>query len=127
MLRITRHVESGTTALVVCGRIGAEQLGDLSRSIDDEREHDVVLDLGDVTLVDVKVVRFLVQCETRGIRMLRCPAYVREWMTREQGFQEAFMSHGRTVDGVKNVVLVHGGFVDGSGWQGVYDVLKKDG
>ena len=25
------------------------------------------------------------------------------------------------------VVLVHGGFVDGSGWQGVYDHLKKDG
>ncbi|EGP55498.1 hydrolase protein [Agrobacterium tumefaciens F2] len=28
---------------------------------------------------------------------------------------------------VKNIVLVHGGFVDGSGWKGVYDILKKDG
>ena len=28
---------------------------------------------------------------------------------------------------VKNVVLVHGGFVDGSGWQGVYETLKADG
>ena len=28
---------------------------------------------------------------------------------------------------VKNVVLVHGGFVDGSGWQGVYDSLSRDG
>ena len=28
---------------------------------------------------------------------------------------------------VKNVVLVHGGFVDGSGWQGVYKALKKNG
>ena len=28
---------------------------------------------------------------------------------------------------VKNVVLVHGGFVDGSGWEGVYQALKKDG
>jgi pimeloyl-ACP methyl ester carboxylesterase len=27
----------------------------------------------------------------------------------------------------KTVVLVHGGFVDGSGWQGVYDILRKDG
>ncbi|MER5932016.1 alpha/beta hydrolase [Streptomyces sp. NPDC002054] len=26
-----------------------------------------------------------------------------------------------------HVVLVHGGFVDGSGWQGVYDALKADG
>ncbi|WP_371641767.1 alpha/beta fold hydrolase [Streptomyces mirabilis] len=28
---------------------------------------------------------------------------------------------------IKNVVLVHGGFVDGSGWQGVYDHLSADG
>ena len=28
---------------------------------------------------------------------------------------------------VNNVVLVHGGFVDGSGWQGVYDLLTADG
>src|ERR1700760_1542188 len=27
---------------------------------------------------------------------------------------------------IKNVVLVHGGFVDGAGWRGVYDILKKD-
>jgi len=37
------------------------------------------------------------------------------------------MSHEGTANGVKNVVLVHGGFVDGSGWEGVYKVLKKDG
>jgi pimeloyl-ACP methyl ester carboxylesterase len=29
--------------------------------------------------------------------------------------------------GVQNIVLVHGGFVDGSGWRGVYDVLTADG
>jgi pimeloyl-ACP methyl ester carboxylesterase len=27
----------------------------------------------------------------------------------------------------KNIVLVHGGFVDGSGWEPVYSILKKDG
>src|SRR5215212_7572543 len=32
-----------------------------------------------------------------------------------------------TTTPVRNVVLVHGGFVDGSGWQGVYDVLVADG
>lgn len=42
-------------------------------------------------------------------------------------FREVLMSQTRTGEGVKNVVLVHGGFVDGSGWQGVYDLLKKDG
>jgi pimeloyl-ACP methyl ester carboxylesterase len=32
-----------------------------------------------------------------------------------------------TASAPKNVVLVHGGFVDGSGWQGVYDLLSDDG
>src|SRR5436189_248251 len=41
--------------------------------------------------------------------------------------QEVFMSQATADGGVKNVVLVHGGFVDGSGWQGVYETLKKDG
>src|SRR5258705_3373207 len=40
---------------------------------------------------------------------------------------EAQMSHAGAANGVKNVVLVHGGFVDGSGWEGVYKILKKDG
>ena len=35
------------------------------------------------------------------------------------------MTQSRTA--VKNIVLVHGGFVDGSGWEGVYNALKRDG
>jgi pimeloyl-ACP methyl ester carboxylesterase len=31
------------------------------------------------------------------------------------------------MSGINNVLLVHGGFVDGSGWQAVYDLLKADG
>jgi len=30
-------------------------------------------------------------------------------------------------DGTSNVVLVHGAFVDGSGWEAVYNILKNDG
>ena len=37
------------------------------------------------------------------------------------------MAQTSTANEVKNVVLVHGGFVDGSGWEGVYNALKKDG
>ncbi|MFG2042463.1 alpha/beta fold hydrolase [Dactylosporangium sp. NPDC048998] len=32
-----------------------------------------------------------------------------------------------TGDPIRNVVLVHGGFVDGGGWQAVYELLKADG
>jgi pimeloyl-ACP methyl ester carboxylesterase len=36
-------------------------------------------------------------------------------------------SPGHAAVPARNVVLVHGGFVDGSGWEGVYRALKKDG
>src|SRR3954468_7505093 len=34
---------------------------------------------------------------------------------------------GQPMTDVRNVVLVHGGFVDGSGWRGVYDLLTAEG
>jgi pimeloyl-ACP methyl ester carboxylesterase len=37
------------------------------------------------------------------------------------------MAQTNTSTVVKNIVLVHGGFVDGSGWEGVYKALKGDG
>src|SRR6266849_4386118 len=43
------------------------------------------------------------------------------------GFGEVAMSQTSQLGNVKNIVLVHGGFVDGSGWEGVYQALKKDG
>jgi pimeloyl-ACP methyl ester carboxylesterase len=42
------------------------------------------------------------------------------------GSAEVFMSQA-SASARANVVLVHGGFVDGSGWQGVYKALKKEG
>ncbi len=35
--------------------------------------------------------------------------------------------NGTPESNVKEIVLVHGGFVDGSGWEEVYKILKKDG
>lgn len=34
---------------------------------------------------------------------------------------------GRSASRVRNIVLVHGAWADGSGWKSVYDVLVKDG
>jgi len=83
MLRIIRSLDAGTITLTVSGRIGSE-LPELRRSVEEERSRDVVLDLVEVGLVDVAAVRFLVECEIRGVRIARCPAYVREWMAREK-------------------------------------------
>ena len=83
MLRIVRSLDAGATILAVSGRIGSAQLPELRRSVEEERGRDVVLDLVEVGLVDVEAVRFLVQCEAQGVRISRCPAYVRAWMARE--------------------------------------------
>jgi len=40
---------------------------------------------------------------------------------------ENTMAQTKSTTVVKNIVLVHGGLVDGSGWERVYNVLKKDG
>jgi ABC-type transporter Mla MlaB component len=87
MLKITRSTEAGTTTLALSGRVGSEHLPDLRRCLEEDRGQAVVLDLGEVTLVDVDVVRFLVECQTRAIRLAECPGYVREWMVREKSYQ----------------------------------------
>jgi hypothetical protein len=44
----------------------------------------LVFDLGEATLVDRKVVRFLAAQEVEGVELLDCPRYVREWIARER-------------------------------------------
>ncbi len=43
------------------------------------------------------------------------------------GSAEVLMAQTSHPTSVRTVVLVHGGFVDGSGWEAVYNALKKDG
>jgi pimeloyl-ACP methyl ester carboxylesterase len=40
---------------------------------------------------------------------------------------ENTMAQTKSTAVVKNIVIVHGGLVDGSGWEAVYNILKKDG
>jgi len=48
-------------------------------------------------------------------------------MTTMFSMGKDLMAQTNTSTVVKNIVLVHGGFVDGSGWEGVYKALKEDG
>jgi len=84
MLKITRSTQAGTTTLALSGRVGPEHLPELRQFLEEERGQGLVLDLGEVTLVDVNIVRFLIECETQTIRLAQCPGYVREWMVREK-------------------------------------------
>src|SRR5258708_23188637 len=48
-------------------------------------------------------------------------------MTIMLSIGEHAMAQTKSTAVVRNIVIVHGGLVDGSGWEGVYNVLKKDG
>jgi len=82
-LKIETAFDGQTATLRLIGRIEAEYLDELEAHV---RRHQplLVLDLGEVTLVDVAAVRFLIACEAEGIELRHCAPYIREWMVREQ-------------------------------------------
>jgi anti-anti-sigma regulatory factor len=85
MLKITRAV-NGEVVLTLSGRMDAENVIELKSLFKSEAEgRRIVLDLKDLTLVDREAVRFLKRCETDSIKLKNCPAYIREWITRERG------------------------------------------
>jgi hypothetical protein len=45
----------------------------------------LALDLEEVDLVDIGGIRFLNECESAGVAIIRCSLYIREWMLRERG------------------------------------------
>ena len=61
----------------------AEQVAGL-KTIFDADYRTIVLDLRDVRLADRDAVKFLRNCERDGVKLENCPAYVREWMDREE-------------------------------------------
>ena len=65
------------------GRFQSEHIDELKKQIE-ENGPSFVLDLREVTLVDVDVVRFLLVCEAGGTKIVHCSQYIREWMTREK-------------------------------------------
>jgi hypothetical protein len=83
MLRIETLSVGNQTILKLIGRLQSENLSELAAPIAVHGAH-AVLDLDEVTLVDVEVVRFLNQVESSGIQLRNCPPYIREWMTCER-------------------------------------------
>ena len=70
-----------TVVLRISGRIDAEHLGEL-RSCMSRHGPQVALDLDDVQLVDVAVVRFLARCQAEGMELRNCARYIRTWMDK---------------------------------------------
>jgi anti-anti-sigma regulatory factor len=88
VLRITRAA-NGEVVIKLSGQMDAENLTELETLMTSEADgRRIVLDLRDLTLVDQDAVSFLKRCEADNITLKNCPAYIREWITRERKTRE---------------------------------------
>ena len=82
-LRIEKASDGHSTTIRLIGRMRAEHLDGLEEQIR-ETGPAITLDLEEVTLVDVEIVRFLGACEARGATLLNCSPYIRDWIGKER-------------------------------------------
>jgi anti-anti-sigma regulatory factor len=82
-LRIEKHLDRGSTTIRLIGRMQAEHLPEVQKQIAAGGSK-VALDLEEVALVDVQVVRFLATCEAKGVDVLNCSPYISDWIARER-------------------------------------------
>ena len=80
--RIDRRSTEQGLVLQISGRIAAEDLEVVRTALDGRRV--VAIDLAEVGLVDREAVTLLEQTEAEGIELRSCPAYIREWITKER-------------------------------------------
>ena len=70
----------------ISGRIAGQDVNMLRTLLEQERST-VAIDLKDVLLVDREAVQLLAVRESNGDELRNCPAYIREWVTRERWTQ----------------------------------------
>ena len=80
-LRIDKSLDGEFTILLLAGELRCSELPELRPFIESAATH-LKLDLQELSIVDAGAVQFLGDCETSGIELIHCPAYVREWMNR---------------------------------------------
>jgi anti-anti-sigma regulatory factor len=82
-LKIEKYADEYGTTIRLIGRVQAEHLAELETQIK-ESGSKVALDLEEVNLVDVEVVRFLGSCEVAGVTLVNCCPYIRDWIGKER-------------------------------------------
>lgn len=88
-LKIERIPSNRGTQIRMSGDLRSDQLAQVMAEIEGSGASS--LDLQEIDLVDVESVRFLCACEARGILVLYCSPYIRQWILHEQaGKNEGF-------------------------------------
>jgi hypothetical protein len=87
-LRITTGSDGQGTNLRLSGRIRSTDIENIRAAMKGKAER-IVLDLEEVTLVDLEVIRFLGVSEADGVELVNCSPYIRDWISREQISEES--------------------------------------
>ena len=82
-LRIQRSSDDQNTTIRLSGRLVASHCQALSEQIESSTGL-IILDLEEVSLIDLDSVQFLARCEAGGAELLHCCPYIREWISRER-------------------------------------------
>ena len=82
-LKIEKVTDAHSTTIRLIGRMRAEHLEELKKQIRESRSK-IALDLEEVNLVDVDVIRFLGTCQGEGVRLLHCSPYITDWIAKER-------------------------------------------
>jgi hypothetical protein len=80
---MTLRIERVQGGIRLSGELRVEQLDTVKTEIE-RSESPIALDLEELDLIDLEGVRFLNGCESAGVSILHCPAYIREWMLQER-------------------------------------------
>jgi hypothetical protein len=82
--RIDRVLDADNLiVLCISGRISGQHV-DTLRNVMRQEAGAAAIDLKNVSLVDREAVQLLALAEDSGIELRNCPAYIREWVTRER-------------------------------------------
>jgi hypothetical protein len=80
--RIDRLPTDQGSVLSISGRITREDVDVLRTALEDDSV--VAVELAELELIDRDALKLLAINEANGIELKHCPAYIREWITRER-------------------------------------------
>ena len=81
--RIDTLSDGHCTTIRLIGQFRAEHLPDLAAQIRTGVSR-IVIDLEEITLVDLDAIRFLRDCETEGLVLINCSPYITTWIAKER-------------------------------------------
>jgi hypothetical protein len=82
-LKIKLIGEQHGTRICLAGELRCAHLLDVRAEIE-QVGNPAILDMDEVNVVDIDGVRFLNECLERGIEVVNCSPYIREWMLQEK-------------------------------------------